>query len=391
MTDPHSRVRQTIEDSARDLLDLSHHIHSNPELSFEEHDSAALLQEILAGRGFSVQSGVGGLETAFMASVGEGEFHVGFFAEYDALPEIGHACGHNIIASSAVGAAIGLASVAESAGLKVTVVGTPAEEGGGGKILMLEAGVFEPLHAALMVHPGAKDFAAMPTLATAVFDVRYSGVAAHASAFPERGVNALDATTVTQVAIGLLRQHLPSTDRIHGIVTDGGAVPQVVPAAASMLYQLRSATVEALAVLEARARRCFEAGALATGAEVEIIRASPVYADLREDDDLTNLYVRHVESLGRTVSELTPRAQRAAGSTDMGNVSHVLPAIHPMIGIGSLPAVPHQPGFAQASVSDEADRAVIDASIALAWTGLDAAMDSSVRNRLLNGQLTHSG
>ncbi len=391
MSDLHGAVRQAIEDFAGDLVSLSHQIHSNPEVSFEEYESAALLQQTLSDRGFAVETGVAGLETAFMASRGEGELTICYMAEYDALPDIGHACGHNIIAAAAVGAAVGLAAVSDQADVQVKVAGTPAEEGGGGKVIMLDAGAFADAHAALMVHPGPKDLAAMPTLATALFDIRYRGVAAHASAFPEHGVNALDATTVAQAAIGALRQHLAPTDRIHGIITEGGTMPQVVPAFASMRYQVRSATVESLAILEKRVRRCFEAGALASGAEVEIESVAPIYAELRADTDLTSLYVRHIDSRERRVSELTPRAQRAAGSTDMGNVSHVVPSIHPMIGIGSLPAVPHQPGFARAAASEDADQAVVDASIALALTGLDAALDESLRTRLLNRQLLPGG
>lgn len=391
-------VRKVVSANADALIALSHRIHRQPELGFAEHQAVCWLTELLAAHGMATSTGAGGLETAFVATGGAGPLTVAICAEYDALPGIGHACGHNVIAAAAAGAGLALAVVGADAGLRVEVIGTPAEEGGGGKITLLEAGVFDGVHAALMIHPGGKDLPAMPTLATTVLDAAYSGTAAHASAYPERGINAADAVTVAQVALGLLRQHIRPTDRLHGIVTDGGSVPQVVPDHAALRYQVRAATTADLVSIETRVRSCLQAGALAAGATLQVTRAMPVYAELRVDRDLTTAFGNNVTTLGRNVSQLTPRALRAAGSTDMGNVSHVIPSIHPMLGIGSLPAVPHQAEFAAAAAGADADRAVLDGAVALAWTALDAATDPELRERLMarepgppNGHLSAEG
>jgi amidohydrolase len=269
--------------------------------------------------------------------------------------------------------------VADDVGLTVRVIGTPAEESGGGKIRLLERGAFTGIHAALMVHPAPLDVLALPFAALREFDVHYRGKAAHAGAAPELGVNAADALTVAQTAIGLLRQHIGSMDRIHGIVTRGGEAPNVVPAHTTARYNLRARTLAELEALSARVLHCFEAGALATGARMETQDTSPAYAEMRHDASLGALYRRNAETLGRTFSDLR---DRALGSTDMGNVSQALPAIHPMIGIGSLPAVNHQPEFARHCVSAAADQALVDAALALAWTAIDAACDPELSARL---------
>ena len=220
-------------DTARDsLIALSHRIHAHPELGYEEEKAAAWLSETLADAGFSVETGICDMPTAFVARAGSGPLHIGICAEYDCLPGIGHACGHNIIAAMGVGAGIAAAKIADEVGLTVSVIGTPAEEvcDGGGKILLLERGGFAGMHAAMMVHPAPVDIVEFPIIAASMFDVCYTGKEAHASAFPERGVNAADALTVAQTALGLLRQHIRSTDRIHGIITKGGDAPNVIPA-----------------------------------------------------------------------------------------------------------------------------------------------------------------
>ncbi len=381
--DANAGARERLESQREQLIALSHRIHAHPELGFEEERAAGWLCEELADRGFAVTRSVGDLPTAFTARVGSGPLHVAFCAEYDALPGIGHACGHNMIAAMAVGAAAAAARVADDVGLTVSVIGTPAEEGGGGKILLLDRGVFAGVHAAMMVHPAPMDVVEQPFLACAQFEVRYTGKEAHASAFPERGINAADALTVAQTAIGCLRQHIRQTDRIHGIITHGGDAPNIVPAHTAAHYIVRAKTLAELDEIHGKVVRCFEAGALATGATLEIREDHLPYAEVRPDAEIAAAYRRNVTTLGRMLPDLGPMLERMAGSTDMGNVTLALPAIHPMIGIESLPAVNHQPEFTAHCATPVADQAVMDGALAMAWTAIDLASDAAVRRRLL--------
>ena len=347
--------------------------------------ASAWLAETLTDGGFSVETGVCDLPTAFVARAGTGPLHLGICAEYDSLPGIGHACGHNIIAAMAVGAALAAAKVADEVGLTISVIGTPAEEVGdsGGKILMLERGAFEGLHAAMMVHPAPYDAVIPKIIAASMFEVRYTGKEAHASAFPERGINAADALTIAQTSIGLLRQHILPTQRVHGIVTRGGDAPNVIPAHTSASYIVRGETLQEMEELRPRVYRCFEASALATGSTMEIVGGKKPYAEMHHDQEIADMYRRNSETLGRPFPDLGALLERAAGSTDMGNVSLALPAIHPMIGIDSLPAVNHQPEFTAHCITAAGDKAVIDGATAMAWTAIDVATDSGVRQRLL--------
>jgi amidohydrolase len=375
-------ARERLERALPELIALSHRIHAHPELAFEEERASAWVAETLDAGGFTVERGIAGLPTALAARAGSGPLHVAFLAEYDCLPGMGHACGHNLIAAMAVGAGLTAARVADDVGLTVSVIGTPAEESGGGKVLLLEHGAFDGVHAALMAHPAPVDAVDPPMLAWSHFEVEYTGKAAHASAFPEHGVNALDALTVAQTGIGLLRQHLRPGDRVHGIVTCGGAAPNVVPDRTTASYMVRARCSEELADVRWRVERCFEAGALATGAVLTMRELSPMYADVRHDADLGRLYRMNAEALGRRFVIPSSTLERAAGSTDMGNVSQVLPAIHPVIGIDSLPAVNHQPAFAAHCVTAAADRAVHDGALALGWTAIDVAGDAALATRL---------
>jgi len=373
-------------DQARDdLIALSHRIHANPEVGFEEEKAASWLSETLADAGFSVETGICDLPTAFIARAGSGPLHIGICAEYDSLPGIGHACGHNIIAAASVGAGIAAAKVADDVGLTISVIGTPAEEvcDAGGKILLLERGAFEGMHAAMMVHPAPMDVVEFPIIAASMFEVCYHGKEAHASAFPERGINAADALTVAQTAIGLLRQHIRSTDRIHGIITKGGEAPNIIPAHTVAKYIVRANTLADLDEIKDKVLKCFEAGALATGSELEILGGEKPYAEMLHDPDMAAAYRRNAEALGRTFPDFGPAAQRAAGSTDMGNVSLAMPSIHPAIGIDSLPAVNHQPEFTTQCVTPAADKAIIDGAVSLAWTAVDLAADETIRARFL--------
>ncbi|MFF0817502.1 M20 family metallopeptidase [Rhodococcus sp. NPDC003318] len=378
-----SDVDRTITVAQTDLIALSHSLHAEPELSFAEHRSAAKTTEVLSRYGFEVTTAYADLPTALCAEYGSGEMVIGIFAEYDALPEIGHACGHNIIAAAAVGAGVALAPLADRLGITVRVIGTPAEESGGGKVVMLERGAFDDLAMAAMVHPGPEDIAGATSLAMADLAVTYAGREAHASAAPQHGRNAADAATVAQVGLGLLRQHLAPGQQMHGIVSDGGVAPNIVPARTEMLYYLRARTSDSLDELTRRALACFEAGALAAGCTHEIRTVSPNYVELRPDPWLVGAYRELIETMGRTPLPPDREGSRPLGSTDMGNVTHVIPGIHPVIGIEAAGAVTHQPEFAAACVTPSADRAVLDGARALAGTAIAAATDPVQRARLL--------
>ena len=376
--DVHSRLGANIEARRDELRALSHAVHGDAEIGFEEHVSSRRVADAMEAGGFDVRHGVAGLDTAVSATFGSGPLEIGICAEYDALPGIGHACGHNVIAAAAVGAALALAEVADEAGLTVRLLGTPSEEGGGGKVIMMDQGAFDGLHAAMMVHPAPYEAATMPCLAVRHFNVRYSGRSAHASAYPEMGINAADALTVSQVAIGLLRQHIKPTDRIHGIVTDGGDAPNIVPERSAGQWYVRAENLVALEELYPRVQRCFEAGALATGASVHFDEPGPAYSEFLHDEDLVDLWIAEAGVLGRTMSD-----QGVAGSTDMANVSLVMPTIHPMLAIEAGGATNHQPAFTAACINTSADKAVRDGALGMARTAVAAAQHEGVRERLL--------
>jgi amidohydrolase len=389
MSRTHDLLAQRVETESGRLLALSHRIHAHPEPAWEEHRAAEWVGSALADAGFELEPAYLGLPTALKARIGDGPLEVVLCAEYDALPGLGHACGHNVIAASSVGAAIALSEVADELGVTVVVLGTPAEEGGGGKIELLDRGAFDTSHLALMAHPGPVDVAVARPYAVSHLDVRYTGRAAHAAAYPEDGVNAADAFTVAQVALGLLRQQLPGDSRVHGIITRGGEVPNAIPETTEGRWYVRGTTTAQMVAVRERVLRCFEAGALATGCAVEVADGSQPYSELRTDPDVLASYVRNAETLGRRfVDGATGLGRMSRASTDMGNVSQVVPAIHPYVGIhylrgDSAPAVNHQPAFAEACVTPAADRAVLDAALALAWTAADSASSPSTRARLL--------
>lgn len=383
------RAAATVARDRATLVDLSHRIHAKPELGFEEESASAWCAEQLSEAGLAVEMGICDLPTAFVASAGSGAFVLAICAEYDALPGIGHACGHNVIAAAAIGAGRALAAIADDLGITVKVLGTPAEEGGGGKVLMMERGGFDGVNAAMMVHPAPGELDRMPCLAVEHFDVVYRGKEAHASAFPERGINAADALTVAQVAVGLLRQHADFGDQVHGIVTLGGAAPNIVPALTEAKYYVRARTLKALETWSPRVRRCFEAGALATGSTLEIVPQGPTYSEFHTDEAMASLYHDNAVRLGRVFPPLGDRTM--SGSTDMANVSLSIPAIHPMLGLDSFPAVNHQPEFTAAAGSPIADQAVVDGATAMAWTVIDLASNADERERLTAAAYTHSG
>ncbi|MGV0813145.1 M20 family metallopeptidase [Mycolicibacterium boenickei] len=387
---PSATASLSVEDAINrrrgDLIELSHSIHAEPELAFAEHRSCAKTQALVAEHGFEITPAAGGLDTAFRATYGSGPLVIGICAEYDALPEIGHACGHNIIAASAVGTALALADVADDLGLTVVLVGTPAEELGGGKVLLLNAGVFDDIAATVMLHPGPVDIAAARSLALSEVTVNYTGRESHAAVAPYLGVNAGDAVTVAQVAIGLLRQQLMPGQMVHGIVTHGGQAANVIPGRAEMRYTMRATDMAALRELEDRMAGCFSAGALATGCEHHVSEIGPAYAELAPDAWLSETVRAEMLRLGRNPLPENVEASVPLGSTDMGNISQVMPGIHPVIGIDSGGAAIHQPAFTAAAVGPSADKAVLEGAIMLARTVVQLAETTAERDRVMEAQ-----
>ena len=377
-------ARRAIEAAAQELIALSHYVHAHPEMGYEEFLSAEAVARAAEEAGFRVERGIADLPTAFRATSGSGDLHVVFCAEYDALPDVGHACGHNIIAASSLGAALGLAAVADDVGVTVTLLGTPSEEGGGGKIDLINAGYFRDAHVAMMVHPWPEDRLAATCLAVDHFDVIFEGKEAHASAAPWEGVNALDALTVTQVAVALLRQQLRPGDQVHSVVVEGGVAANIIPRRTVARYMARSLTLERLEQLRERLAGCFDAGARATGATVRIVELGNTFTHMVSDPDLLAHYRVAAQGLGRSFALDDEGVAAPTLSTDMANVSLVVPSIHPLLSIPTNGAVNHQPEFTAACVTPDADRAVIDGALALAETAVGVATDVALRARLLS-------
>lgn len=372
-----ARMQAEVEARADVLLDASHQIHAHPELNYEEHFAHDLLTTLLAGEGLAVEGGAFDLDTAFAARAGTTGPTIAVLCEYDALPGIGHACGHNIIATAGLGAGLAAAAVADEVGGRVVVLGTPAEEGGGGKILMAQRGAFDGVDAALMVHPAGADLSRMEVIAVQEVAATYTGEAAHAAAFPHRGRNALDAAVLGYLNVAALRQHIRPNERVHGIFTLGGDKPNIVPARARTEWMVRSGSIRTLAPLKERVEACLRAGATAAGCEVDIAWKAVVYADMLDNEVMVDLYTANAATLGRTLVEPDAKVT-VVGSTDMGNVSYVVPAIHPMIQAAPIGVPIHTPEFAGHSASAPGDLAVIDGAVAMAWTIADLWLGEGV-------------
>ena len=358
-------------DAHRDLLlDVSHSIHATPEENFAEHHAHDLLTTALSDQGFSVTRGAYEMPTAFEARFGSVGPSVAVFCEYDALPGIGHACGHNIIAAAGLGAALGSAAVADALGGRLVVLGSPAEEGGGGKVFMIDRGALDGIDAAMMIHPADADLRWMTTIAVQQLRITWHGKAAHAAAHPWDGRNALDAAVLGYMNVAALRQHIRPEERIHGVFTDGGDKPNIVPATASMHWFIRAGDLTRLEELKPRVLAALQAGAEATGCTVEHQWIEPAYADLIRNPAFEELYATNSAALGRLVSE-PGDAGAVVGSTDMGNVSHVVPSIHPMIAVAPRGVGIHTPDFADFASSPSGDEGVIDGAKAMAMTIVD--------------------
>ncbi|WP_406294622.1 amidohydrolase [Embleya sp. NBC_00888] len=363
-------IRDRVLADRDELLALSRRIHAHPEPAFAEHRASAWCADVLRAHGYAVTAPAFGLDTAFVASIGSGPITVAIACEYDALPGLGHACGHNLIAAAGVGAALALGPVADRLGLTVRVVGTPAEERGAGKALLLDAGAFDGVDAAMMVHPCPFEVAEFRSFALGTLSVEYLGTGAHPSLNPHEGRSAADALTVAQVALGLLGRQLPTDWRVHGITTAAGTSPNAVPERATAEYELRTTDAADLAELRDRVEACFRAGALAIGCEVRLTRPEPDYLDFRTDPTLIALWRANARELGRP----DPIERPPFACTDMGNVSHVIPTIHPVLDITGGTCGPHEAAFAEAAISPAADRAILDGATAMAWTAMDYAL-----------------
>ncbi|MFD4195631.1 M20 family metallopeptidase [Amycolatopsis thermoflava] len=383
MTGIKERIERTFEQNLDSVLELSHRINANPELAFEEHEtSAALIAALEYGGRFAVEKGVAGLPTAFVTSAGSGDLAVGLCAEMDALPGIGHGCGHNAIAAAAVGAALALAPVADELGLTVRVFGTPAEEKGTGKEIMVNRGVFDDTHAAMMVHPTLKDVVIPQLRASRSWQVTYTGRGGHASR-PWSARNAADATVVAQTAIGLLRQQLRDGIRVHHVVKEAGAAVNVIADRAVVDCMIRCDTIDEVDQVWERVRRCFDAGAIASGTSVEYTSLPSIYREFRHDPDLASVFEENAKAIGRTFPDYP---DKMFGSTDMGNVSLRIPAIHPMLSFDLPPEDGnHTAAFAVAAGGPEGDRFVHDAGLAMALTIADVARSQPIRARLMAG------
>lgn len=371
-------IDETIERERPALVKLARDIHENPELRFEEHKAAAWISELLRSRGAEVEQGVAGLATAVRARSGAPSGpKVAIVGEYDALPEIGHACGHNLIAASAVGAFLGAAAVVSQAKGQIVFLGTPAEEGGGGKIKMIEGGAFEGLDAAMMFHPFDRDILAHPALASLWLRMTFRGAAAHAAAAPHDGKSALQACMDTFRLVDGQRVRFKDGVRVHGYIIDGGQAVNVIPERAECEFSVRARDTAELERIRGIVERCAKAAAMASEAEVEIA-ARQGYRDMRNNLTIARAFGGHLASFGRRARETDPRV--GAGSTDMGDVSHVVPSIHPYLAIvDEDEALCHQHAFADAAASDRAMTTAIEAAKALARTAVQLLVDDELR------------
>jgi len=373
-------VIKEVEAHHNQLHDLSLKIHSTPELGFHEVKAVGWLTQYLEKNGFSIERGICGLPTAFAGSYGQGKPAIAIVAEYDALPKLGHACGHNLIAGSTVGAGVASKPAIDRFGGSVLVIGTPAEELYGGKAIMVERGAFNNVDMAMMVHPGVYDAVTTQALACIGLDVEFFGKAAHASAQPEAGINALEAMLQSFTAINSLRQHIKDKARIHGIITDGGEAANIVPAHSAGTFIVRAEDDAYLDELKERVLNCFVGAATATGARLEYRWGKVRYAPLRNNLALARLFRQNMQSLGRKVLLSDP--SKAFGSTDMGNVSQIVPSIHPNVAIAPKEVIAHSPEFASAAASEQGIKGMLDTAKALAMTIVDLVANPEIVARI---------
>ena len=374
-------VKQELEAVTGDLHQLSARIHQLAETAFEERESAQAIVELLRTHGIDAQTGVYGVETAVLAEVGGGDRTIGILAEYDALPEIGHACGHNVICATGVGAFLVLARAHKKAQLpgKVVLLGTPAEEGHTGKEYMAREGAFDSLDAAIMLHGYGYDCADQVWLGRRTLTVTYKGVSAHASAQPFMGRNALDAANLFYQGLGLLRQQMPPIDRIHAVIPEGGTRPSIVTEEAQVQVYVRSKFPETLKDLSERVHDVAQGAALMTGTAVELQwDVHPPSLPIRTNQPLTDRWVKHQNTVGRTPLPAGVLDESIAASTDFGNVSYRVPGIHPLLKISDESVALHTRAFEAASGSESAFKGVVDGAYGLAMTAADFLFDDEL-------------
>jgi amidohydrolase len=372
----HHRLSEVMADLAPTLVELSADLHAHPELAMEEHHAADRLTALLEQDGFTVERPVAGLPTAFVGSAGRGSPVIAFLCEYDALAGVGHGCGHNLIAAGGVGAALALrrAVGSEFTGT-IRCIGTPGEEGAGGKITELAAGVFDDVDAALMFHPGDRSLPWRHATACAHVDVTFHGVASHAAGSPTAGRSALAAVVQLFVALDSMRQFIPEPARLHGIITDGGQAVNIVPERTSAALMARALTRDGVQDLLTRVRSCIDAAAMATGTTAEVT-VGEVYAERKNNHTIATRVAAHLARLGVPMQE--PVLRGGTGSSDIGNVSLVLPAIHPYLQIADEGTPGHSHAMAAAAVSPQAQQRMLRMAEAMAATGADLLADKDL-------------
>lgn len=365
-------ILDTINENEAKFKDISIYIGENPELGHEEFKACEILTDTLKQHDFNVEIGICDLPTAFKATFDSGKAGpvIGFMAEYDALPELGHACGHNLIGTMGIAAGIGLSKVLSETGGKVIVYGTPAEETKGGKVTMAEAGIFEELDVAMMVHPLDSYMKSGDSLAMDAIQFEFFGKAAHAAASPHLGINALDAVLQTFNSINALRQHIKSDARIHGVITEGGKAANIVPDYAVAQFYVRAGKREEVNKLVEKVKQCAEGAALQTGATVKSSFYEFSYDDMITNQTLSDLFTKQLVDLGVEPSEIQEQRD-GSGSLDMGNVSQVVPSIHPYVKICNEAYACHTHEFREAAMSDQGREAMILGAKSMALTGLE--------------------
>ena len=382
LSDYKKQIISVIDNQSDKLWEISSSIFNEPEIGFKEYKARNILTRSLQAAGFIIENGIGGLDTAFRATYGDYTSpRIAILAEYDALVGLGHACGHNLIAAAAVGAGIGLASINPKLAGQTQVIGTPAEEGGGGKILLANAGIFNDVDAAMMFHPASKNLVLRQSLASSKLKLEFFGKASHAAAAPEEGINALDALILTYTNINAMRPTFGPKDRVAGIITNGGEAANIIPAYTSADFSIRALSAKRRDVLIEQVIACAQAGAQAVGCQLKF-NVTPGYKEIIPNRILAGLFKTNLELLGRVVVE--PDLNERMGSTDMGDVSHLLPAIHPYLAIAPENIAGHTVEFREYSISDAGKAAMLDAAKALAMTTIDLLINPELISEAKN-------